>query len=250
MSNKAQPCSARHTQAFCCSVTSKEWWWLVHVPVAPPPPPRPVLYLFFIPPVLHHYASLSLVCIPVGSPPPRSLDTNLCSCLSLHCRHPEPVYSTVNKLCDKAPSPRHYSPVECDKSLLHSAPLPNYHLGLFPDSDIHRYFPPPPLCTPPLCPIPSNHVDGMPYSHIFSWIRLLAPTFKPLATPSFWTSFKSSLSLSLSLSLSSLSLSPSSSILWSYCMVFFLNIFTFNQSLVCSTDRGTQCQSQKNYNGV
>ncbi|XP_035034146.1 disks large homolog 2 isoform X10 [Hippoglossus stenolepis] len=53
-------------------------------------------------------------------------------------RHPEPVYSTVNKLCDKAPSPRHYSPVECDKSLLHSAPLPNYHLGLFPDSDIHR----------------------------------------------------------------------------------------------------------------
>ncbi|XP_069366419.1 disks large homolog 2 isoform X12 [Paralichthys olivaceus] len=53
-------------------------------------------------------------------------------------RHPEPVYSTVNKLCDKAPSPRHYSPVECDKSLLHSAPLPNYHLSLFPDSDITR----------------------------------------------------------------------------------------------------------------
>uniref|UniRef100_A0A667WQ07 Discs, large homolog 2 (Drosophila) n=1 Tax=Myripristis murdjan TaxID=586833 RepID=A0A667WQ07_9TELE len=51
-------------------------------------------------------------------------------------RPPEPVYSTVNKLCDKAPSPRHYSPVECDKSLLHSAPLPNYHLGLFPDSDV------------------------------------------------------------------------------------------------------------------
>uniref|UniRef100_A0A8D2ZR15 Disks large-like 2 n=1 Tax=Scophthalmus maximus TaxID=52904 RepID=A0A8D2ZR15_SCOMX len=50
-------------------------------------------------------------------------------------RPPEPVYSTVNKLCDKAPSPRHYSPVECDKSLLHSVPLPNYHLGLFPDSD-------------------------------------------------------------------------------------------------------------------
>ncbi|XP_060942334.1 disks large homolog 2 isoform X2 [Limanda limanda] len=55
-------------------------------------------------------------------------------------RHPEPVYSTVNKLCDKAPSPRHYSPVECDKSLLHSAPLPNYHLGLFPDSDIHSQY--------------------------------------------------------------------------------------------------------------
>ncbi|XP_035481857.1 disks large homolog 2 isoform X19 [Scophthalmus maximus] len=53
-------------------------------------------------------------------------------------RPPEPVYSTVNKLCDKAPSPRHYSPVECDKSLLHSVPLPNYHLGLFPDSDTTR----------------------------------------------------------------------------------------------------------------
>ncbi|CAK6971689.1 disks large homolog 2 isoform X2, partial [Scomber scombrus] len=53
-------------------------------------------------------------------------------------RPPEPVYSTVNKLCDKAPSPRHYSPVECDKSLLHSTPLPNYHLGLFPDLDITR----------------------------------------------------------------------------------------------------------------
>uniref|UniRef100_A0A3P8WYD2 Discs, large homolog 2 (Drosophila) n=1 Tax=Cynoglossus semilaevis TaxID=244447 RepID=A0A3P8WYD2_CYNSE len=53
-------------------------------------------------------------------------------------RPPEPVYSTVNKLCDKAPSPRHFSPVECDKSLLHSAPLPNYHLSLFPESDITR----------------------------------------------------------------------------------------------------------------
>ncbi|CAJ1064502.1 disks large homolog 2 isoform X16 [Xyrichtys novacula] len=53
-------------------------------------------------------------------------------------RPPEPVYSTVNKLCDKAPSPRHYSPVDCDKSLLHSAPLPNYHLSLFPESDINR----------------------------------------------------------------------------------------------------------------
>ncbi|KAG7237386.1 hypothetical protein INR49_032431 [Caranx melampygus] len=74
-------------------------------------------------------------------------------------RPPEPVYSTVNKLCDKAPSPRHYSPVECDKSILHSAPLPNYHLSLFPDSDFTRYFPPPPpppppLCSLPLCPIP------------------------------------------------------------------------------------------------
>ncbi|XP_039634285.1 disks large homolog 2 isoform X1 [Perca fluviatilis] len=52
-------------------------------------------------------------------------------------RPPEPVYSTVNKLCDKVPSPRHYSPVECDKSLLHSTPLP-YHLSLFPDSDVTR----------------------------------------------------------------------------------------------------------------
>ncbi|XP_056262387.1 disks large homolog 2 isoform X27 [Pseudoliparis swirei] len=52
-------------------------------------------------------------------------------------RPPEPVYSTVNKLCDKAPSPRHYSPVECDKILLHSVPLP-YHLSLFPDSDFTR----------------------------------------------------------------------------------------------------------------
>ncbi|XP_047462461.1 disks large homolog 2 isoform X32 [Mugil cephalus] len=49
-------------------------------------------------------------------------------------RPAEPVYSTVNK----APSPRHYSPVECDKSLLHSAPLPNYHLSLFPESDVAR----------------------------------------------------------------------------------------------------------------
>uniref|UniRef100_A0A8C2XG73 Discs, large homolog 2 (Drosophila) n=1 Tax=Cyclopterus lumpus TaxID=8103 RepID=A0A8C2XG73_CYCLU len=53
-------------------------------------------------------------------------------------RPPEPVYSTVNKLCDKAPSPRHYSPVECDKILLHSVPLP-YHLSLFPDSDFTSF---------------------------------------------------------------------------------------------------------------
>uniref|UniRef100_A0A8C9WDH6 Discs, large homolog 2 (Drosophila) n=1 Tax=Scleropages formosus TaxID=113540 RepID=A0A8C9WDH6_SCLFO len=51
-------------------------------------------------------------------------------------RPPEPVYSTVNKLCDRAPSPRHYSPVECDKSLLHSIPFPHYHIGLLPDSEI------------------------------------------------------------------------------------------------------------------
>lgn len=90
-----------------------------------------------------------------------SLDTNLSALVSHStCRPPEPVYSTVNKLCDKAPSPRHYSPVECDKSLLHSAPIPNYHLSLFPDSDITRYFPPPP--PPPLC-VPPN---GMPCYHI------------------------------------------------------------------------------------
>ncbi|XP_051782942.1 disks large homolog 2 isoform X33 [Erpetoichthys calabaricus] len=53
-------------------------------------------------------------------------------------RPPEPVYSTVNKLCDKPPSPRHYSPLECDKSLLHSVPFPHYHIGLLPDSEITR----------------------------------------------------------------------------------------------------------------
>lgn len=59
-----------------------------------------------------------------------------CSCVT---RPPEPVYSTVNKLCDKPASPRHYSPVECDKSFLLSAPYPHYHLGLLPDSDMTRY---------------------------------------------------------------------------------------------------------------
>uniref|UniRef100_A0AAY4EJT4 Uncharacterized protein n=1 Tax=Denticeps clupeoides TaxID=299321 RepID=A0AAY4EJT4_9TELE len=54
-------------------------------------------------------------------------------------RPPEPVYSTVNKLCDRAPSPRHFSPMECDKSLLHSIPYPHYHTGLLPDSEITRY---------------------------------------------------------------------------------------------------------------
>ncbi|XP_055082800.1 disks large homolog 2 isoform X2 [Periophthalmus magnuspinnatus] len=54
-------------------------------------------------------------------------------------RPPEPVYSTVNKLCDKAPSPRHFSPLEGDKSLLHSVPFPNYHLSLYPDLDFTRY---------------------------------------------------------------------------------------------------------------
>uniref|UniRef100_Q91XM9-5 Isoform 5 of Disks large homolog 2 n=1 Tax=Mus musculus TaxID=10090 RepID=Q91XM9-5 len=56
-----------------------------------------------------------------------------------YTRPPEPVYSTVNKLCDKPASPRHYSPVECDKSFLLSTPYPHYHLGLLPDSDMTRY---------------------------------------------------------------------------------------------------------------
>ncbi|XP_053526814.1 disks large homolog 2 isoform X4 [Artibeus jamaicensis] len=53
-----------------------------------------------------------------------------------YTRPPEPVYSTVNKLCEKPASPRHYSPVECDKSFLLSAPYPHYHLGLLPDSEM------------------------------------------------------------------------------------------------------------------
>nr|XP_023691003.1 disks large homolog 2 isoform X7 [Paramormyrops kingsleyae] len=53
-------------------------------------------------------------------------------------RPPEPVYSTVNKLCDRAASPRHYSPLECDKSILHSIPFPHFHVGLLPDSEITR----------------------------------------------------------------------------------------------------------------
>ncbi|XP_051973897.1 disks large homolog 2-like isoform X6 [Xyrauchen texanus] len=54
-------------------------------------------------------------------------------------RPPEPVYSTVNKLSDRAPSPRLYSPVEFDKSPMHSIPhFPQYHIGLLPDSEITR----------------------------------------------------------------------------------------------------------------
>lgn len=65
----------------------------------------------------------------------------LVSALSLFLsRPPEPVYSTVNKLCDRAPSPRHYSPVEFDKSPMHSVPFPHYHVGVLPDSDITRYW--------------------------------------------------------------------------------------------------------------
>uniref|UniRef100_A0A673LZE0 Disks large homolog 2 n=1 Tax=Sinocyclocheilus rhinocerous TaxID=307959 RepID=A0A673LZE0_9TELE len=52
-------------------------------------------------------------------------------------RPPEPVYSTVNKLSDRAPSPRLYSPVEFDKNPMHSVPhFPHYHVGLLPDSEI------------------------------------------------------------------------------------------------------------------
>ncbi|XP_026129531.1 disks large homolog 2 isoform X6 [Carassius auratus] len=54
-------------------------------------------------------------------------------------RPPEPVYSTVNKLSDRAPSPRLYSPVEFDKSPMHSIPhFPHYHVGLLPDFEITR----------------------------------------------------------------------------------------------------------------
>ncbi|KAJ8368312.1 hypothetical protein SKAU_G00083400 [Synaphobranchus kaupii] len=53
-------------------------------------------------------------------------------------RPPEPVYSTVNKLCDRAPSPRHYSPIECEKSFLHPVPFPHFHVGLLPDTEITR----------------------------------------------------------------------------------------------------------------
>uniref|UniRef100_A0A3B4GY03 Disks large homolog 2-like n=1 Tax=Pundamilia nyererei TaxID=303518 RepID=A0A3B4GY03_9CICH len=96
-----------------------------------------------------HYKSDLPVASPESYSPlsphfPREEDVN---------RPPEPVYSTVNKLSDKVPSPRHYSSVECDKSIFHSAPLPNYILSLFPDLDITRYFQPPPslpFCTVPL----------------------------------------------------------------------------------------------------
>ncbi|XP_031427976.1 disks large homolog 2 isoform X17 [Clupea harengus] len=47
-------------------------------------------------------------------------------------RPPEPVYSTVNKLCERAPSPRLYSPLE------QPTPFPHYHLGLLPDAEITR----------------------------------------------------------------------------------------------------------------
>ncbi|KAM4796136.1 disks large homolog 2 [Rhinophrynus dorsalis] len=55
-----------------------------------------------------------------------------------YTRSPEPVYSTVNKLGEKPTSPRHYSPVECDKSFLLTSPYPQFHGGLLPDTEISR----------------------------------------------------------------------------------------------------------------
>ncbi|KAM4044683.1 disks large homolog 2 isoform 5-T5 [Anomaloglossus baeobatrachus] len=55
-----------------------------------------------------------------------------------YTRSPEPVYSTVNKLSDKPSSPRHYSPIECDKSFLLTSPYPHFHGGLLPESEISR----------------------------------------------------------------------------------------------------------------
>ncbi|XP_069825804.1 disks large homolog 2 isoform X2 [Dendropsophus ebraccatus] len=55
-----------------------------------------------------------------------------------YTRSPEPVYSTVNKLSEKPSSPRHYSPVECDKSFLLTSPYPHFHGGLLPESEISR----------------------------------------------------------------------------------------------------------------
>ncbi|XP_075054745.1 disks large homolog 2 isoform X3 [Mixophyes fleayi] len=55
-----------------------------------------------------------------------------------YTRSPEPVYSTVNKLCDRPSSPRHYSPVECEKSFLLTSPYPHFHGGLLPEVEISR----------------------------------------------------------------------------------------------------------------
>uniref|UniRef100_A0A4W3IZG2 Discs, large homolog 2 (Drosophila) n=1 Tax=Callorhinchus milii TaxID=7868 RepID=A0A4W3IZG2_CALMI len=51
-------------------------------------------------------------------------------------RPPEPVYSTVNKMCDTPASPSHYFPVEYDKSYHHSANYSHYYVGLVPDSEL------------------------------------------------------------------------------------------------------------------
>ncbi|XP_041438788.1 disks large homolog 2 isoform X4 [Xenopus laevis] len=55
-----------------------------------------------------------------------------------YTRSPEPVYSTVNKLVEKPSSPRHFSPVECDKSFHLTSPYPTFHGGLMSESEISR----------------------------------------------------------------------------------------------------------------
>ncbi|XP_069060049.1 disks large homolog 2 isoform X2 [Pleurodeles waltl] len=55
-----------------------------------------------------------------------------------YTRPPEPVYSTVNKLSERPPSPRNYSPLECEKSFLLPSPYPQYHLGLLSEPEISR----------------------------------------------------------------------------------------------------------------
>uniref|UniRef100_H2LLH7 Discs, large homolog 2 (Drosophila) n=1 Tax=Oryzias latipes TaxID=8090 RepID=H2LLH7_ORYLA len=55
-------------------------------------------------------------------------------------RPPEPVYSTVNKHCEKAPSPRHSFPADFNQSPVHSSPQPNCHLNPLPDPNA-RYSP-------------------------------------------------------------------------------------------------------------
>lgn len=57
-----------------------------------------------------------------------------------HFRPPEPVYSTVNKHCEKAPSPRHSFPADFNQSPVHSSPQPNCHLNPLPDPNA-RYSP-------------------------------------------------------------------------------------------------------------
>ncbi|XP_060090967.1 disks large homolog 2 isoform X2 [Heteronotia binoei] len=81
-----------------------------------------------------------------------------------YTRPPEPVYSTVNKFCDKPPSPRHYSPIECDKSFLLSAPYPHYHhLGLLPDSEIISHSQHSTITRPPTVSIQrSISIEGEP----------------------------------------------------------------------------------------
>nr|XP_056714083.1 disks large homolog 2 isoform X3 [Euleptes europaea] len=80
-----------------------------------------------------------------------------------YTRPPEPVYSTVNKFCDKPPSPRHYSPVECEKSFLLSAPYPHYHLGLLPDSEMLSHSQHSTIARPPTVSIQrSLSIEGEP----------------------------------------------------------------------------------------